>query len=101
MNNDIGKISEATNTVSDIHNQEVVPSYDVNMGLVLPLGSDNALMNAMVKRRKIENDAKKIGTEHRNTLIDTISYEVEFIDGTTEILTSKIISKNLLAPVDK
>ena len=44
---------------------------------------------------------KKIGTEHRNPLIDTRAYELEFIDGSTETLISNIIDKKLLAQVNK
>ena len=58
-------------------------------------------MHALVKRRKLDNDGKKIGTEHSNPFIDTRGYEVEFIDGTTETLTANIIVENLLAQVDE
>ena len=58
-------------------------------------------MHALVKRRKLDDDGKKNGTEHSNPFIDTRAYEVEFIDGTTETITANIIVKNLLAQVDK
>ena len=101
-NRDVGKTSEDPTTVPGIHDQDIVPSDAyVNMELGLPRGSDNALMHALVKIRKLDNDDKPIGTEHSNALIDTRSYEVEFIDGTTETLTSNIIDKNLLSQVNE
>ena len=62
-NIDIGKISEAPTTVPGINDQEVVPSDAyVNMELGLPLGLDDALMHAMVKIRKLDDNDKPIGT---------------------------------------
>ena len=56
-------------------------------------------MHALVKRSNMCDDSKPIGTEHRNPLIDTRAYEVEFIDVNTETLTSNSIAKNILAQV--
>ena len=35
--------------------------------------SDNGLMHAVVKQRKLDNNGKPIGTEHSNPFIDTRS----------------------------
>ena len=58
--------------------------------------SYNGLMHAVVKQRNLDNYDKPIGTEHSNPLIDIREYEVEFIYGNTETLTSKIIIKTYL-----
>ena len=58
-------------------------------------------MHAIVKRRKLDDDGNPIGTESTNPLVDTRIYEIGFIDGTTETITSKIISENLFAQVDE
>ena len=63
-------------------------------------GCFNALMHALVRRRKIKDDGKQIGTEHRNPLINTRAYEDEFIDVTTVSITTNIIYENLLSQVD-
>ena len=63
---------------------------DVELGL--PRGEDGSLMHAIVKRRKLDDDGNPIGTEITNPLVDMRAYEIEFIDGTTEKLTSKIIA---------
>ena len=40
-----------------------------------------------------------MGRPHNNPLLDHRQYEVEFLDGRTEILTANIIDDNLLAQV--
>ena len=62
------------------------------MELGIPRAEDDSLMHAIVKRRKLDDDGNPIGTEITNPLIDAREYEIEFIDGTTEILTANIIS---------
>ena len=96
-NINVGEISEAPTTITGIHDQEVVPSDSYfNMELGFSRVSDNGLIHAVVKRRNIDDDGKPTGTKHSNPLIDTRAYEIEFIDGTTETLTNKIIAYNLL-----
>ena len=60
---DVGKVSEAPTTVPNIHDKDIIPSdaYS-NMGLGLLRGSDNALMHALVKRRKLDDYGKPVGT---------------------------------------
>ena len=93
---------EGPTPVPGIHDQETVPrdAY-VDMELGLPRGEDDSLMHAIVKRRKLDDDGNPIGTESTNPLVDMRAYKIEFIDGTTEILTANIISDNLLAQVDE
>ena len=99
-NSNIEKISESPTNIPGIHDQQFVTSDAyVNMESGLPQGSDDALMHAMVKKSKLDDDGKPICKELINTLIDTREYEVEFIDGTTETLTANIIDKNLPAKV--
>ena len=64
----------------------------VDMELGLPRGEDDSLMHGIVKMRKPDDDGNPIGTESTNPLVDMRAYEIEFIDGTTEKLTSKIIA---------
>ena len=73
----------------------------VDMELGLPHGEDGSLMHAIVKRRKLDDDGNPIGPEITNPLVDMRAYENEFIDGTTETLTTNIIAENLLAQVDE
>ena len=56
-------------------------------------------MHAILKQRKLDDYGNPIGTESTNQLVDTRAYEIEFIDGTTEILIANIIVENLLAHI--
>ena len=73
----------------------------LNMEVGLPRGDDDALMHAIVKKRKLDDNGLQIGTYHNNLLLDTRAYEVEYSDGTIKILTANIIAENLLAQVDE
>ena len=73
----------------------------VNMELGLPRKDYDRLMHATVKRRKLNNEGKAVGNINNNPLIDTIPYEVEFDDVTTEVLTITIIANNLLEQVNE
>jgi hypothetical protein len=72
----------------------------VNMELGLPRGPDDELRRAHVKRRAIDVNGRPIGRPSTNPLLDSRQYEVEYLDGETEILTANIIAENLLAQVN-
>ena len=82
------------------NSEELFDPY-VHMEIGLPRGTDNALEHATVKRRAIDVDGKPMGVAHKNPLLDTRIYEVEFIDGTIEKLSANIIAENLLSQVDE
>ena len=42
-----------------------------------------------------------VGIAHSNPLLDTRKYQVEFDDGTNEIITANIIAENILSQVDE
>ena len=53
-----------------------------------------------MKRRAVDEDGRPIGRPSNNPLLDSRKYEVEYTDGTTEILAANTIAENLLAQVD-
>ena len=71
------------------------------MALGLPRKYDDGLMHAIVKRRKLDNEGKAVGKMNTNPLLDTRAYEVDFYDGTIEVLTANIVSENLLGKIDE
>jgi hypothetical protein len=71
------------------------------MELGLPRGQDDELAYARVKRRAVDVEGKPVGRPSTNPLLDSRQYEVEFMDGDTEILTANIIAENFLAQVDE
>jgi hypothetical protein len=71
------------------------------MELGLPRVQDDELAYARVKRRAVDVEGKPVGRPSTNPLLDARQYEVEFMDGDTEILTANIIAENSLAQVDE
>ena len=61
---------------------------------------DEGLHHARVKRRAVDEDGKPIGKPSNNPLLDSRQYEVEYSEGTVEVLAANIIAENLLAQVD-
>ena len=74
---------------------------DTYLGMELGIRRDEeGLHHALVKRRAVDDDNKPIGRPSNNPLLDSRQYEVEYSDGTIEVLTANIIAENLLAQVD-
>jgi hypothetical protein len=67
----------------------------------LPRGEDNTLVHAHLKRRAVAVKGRPAGRASTNPLLNSRQYEVEFMDGETEILTANIIPENLLAQVNE
>ena len=86
--------------MDDLEQSHEVDPY-LNMELGLPRGTDGELHHATVKRRRVDDDGNPIGSSHKNPILDSREYDVEFLDGTVEILTANIIAENLLAQVDE
>lgn len=88
----------------DLPKEEQIDQFDdwyVHMELGMPRGADGDLERATVKRRAIDVDGKPIGVAHKNPFLDTRQYEVEYLDGTIEIVPANLIAENLLAQVDE
>ena len=77
------------------------PDPYINMEIGLPRMGTDGLQSARVKRRALDMDGTPIGEPHSNPLLDHRQYEVEFVDGSTEVLTANIIAENILAQVDE
>ena len=60
---------------------------------------DEGLHRARVKKRSVDQDGRPIGRPSNNPLLDSRRYKVEYLDGTTEVLTANIIAEKLLARV--
>ena len=67
----------------------------------LPRGPDGELENAIVKKRAVDIDDVPIGKANVNPILDTRKYEVEFEDGTIEILSANVLAENILSQVDE
>jgi hypothetical protein len=94
--------SDTIKHVDETENMEIgkVDPY-LNMELGLPRGADDSLVHAHVKRRAVDVEGRPVGRASTNPLLGSRQYEVEFMDGESEILTANIIAENLLAQVDE
>lgn len=72
----------------------------LSANVVLP-DSDGVLQHATVRRRKRDEDGNLIGHSHRNPILDTSLYEVEFEDGNIHTYTANVIADSLYAQVDE
>ena len=73
----------------------------INMEVGLPRGPDGELESAVVKKRAVDVDDMPIGKANDNPVLDTRRYEVEFKDGTIEIISANVLAENILSQVDE
>ena len=55
---------------------------------------------ATLKRRVRNEDGTVVGNHHRNTLMDTREYELEYDDGTHDRYLANVIAENLYSQID-
>ena len=87
--------------IDELKKTEVDSDPYLRMEVGMPRGADNELQHAIVKRRALDDNGKPYGTPHNNPLLDTRRYEVEYIDGSIEIMSANIIAENVLAQVNE
>ena len=102
---------EFNDEMQNVMNDETIKEADeifdarddpyLNMEIGLPRGEDGEREHAIVKRRAIDVDGKPVGKSNTNPILDSSLYEVEYIDGTVEIMPANLIAENLLAQVDE
>ncbi|KAI2503448.1 Reverse transcriptase (RNA-dependent DNA polymerase) [Fragilaria crotonensis] len=75
-------------------------TYDQYVGaeVVLPIG--DTMMSAKVRGRKRQHDGTLVGKANPNPILDTRTYEVEFMDGQKAELTANVIAQNMYAQCD-
>ena len=70
----------------------------ISAEVLLPQGEEKQL--AKVLRRSVNRDDKTIGQHHKNHLLNTLVYDIEFPDSDVKKYSANIIAENLLAQVD-
>ena len=73
----------------------------IDMELGMPRGPEGQLLHAKVKRRAIDNDGKPLGVASSNPITDTRLYEIEYMDGSAEVVPANVIAENILSQVDE
>ena len=91
------KISD--DSIKDVDALNAQDEY-VNMELGVPRGPDGELENVKVKKRALDVDGMPIGKANKNHMLDTRAYEVEYGDGTIEIMYTNAIVECILSQVD-
>jgi len=85
----------------DHYNQEYgVDDPYIGMNLGLAHGPSDELQQAKVKKRIIDDDGKPVGIANKNPLLDLRQYEVEFLDGESEVMTANLIAENIISRTD-
>ena len=72
----------------------------IGMNLGLPRGPDDELQHAKVKKRVIDDDGVPVGISNKNPLLDMRQYEVEYVNGESEIMTANLIAENIISQTD-
>ena len=93
-------ISDSSVPDAEDYSPDTFDGY-LSMQIGIPRGSDNELHYAKVKKRAVDEDGRPVGKSSNNPLTDTRQYEVEFEDGSIEVLAANIIAENVLAQVDE
>ena len=88
--------------VKDNDDHFALDTYDtyLNMELALPQGDSLEPTRARVTKRLKDANGIPIGTTDDNPLLDTMMYEVEYLDGERTSLSANHIAENLFAQVD-
>ena len=70
----------------------------ISAEVLLPRGEEQQL--AKVLRRSVDQDGQVIGQHHKNSLLNTLMYDIEFPNGDVRKFAANIIAVNLLAQVN-
>ena len=96
---------EDTELAEPLENQDAdsytPESLDEYLGATLLLPHGDGVQRARVLRRQQDPLGKPVGKRHSNPIFDSRMYEVEFPDGSTDVMTTNLIAENLYSQVDK
>jgi hypothetical protein len=82
----------------EYYSPEAFDQY-LSVNVLLDRGGDTML--GTVKQRKRDSDGNPVGRSNTNPLLDTREYEVEFPDGSIDVLTANAIAESLYSQVDE
>ena len=76
------------------------PAYDKIINAEVLLQNGDSLQTARVQRRSIGPDGTTVGKYNDNPFMNSITYDVEFPDGTVKEYSANVIAENMLSQVD-
>ena len=88
-------IDDNTNQLLDQH-----PAYDLLIHSEVLLPHRYKLQNANILRRSLDPTGRSVGCYHKNPILNTLVYDVEFLDGGVKEYSANVIAENLLSQVD-
>jgi hypothetical protein len=86
--------------IDDVKDDDGVDTYDQYVGthVRVPIGDD--ILSGKVFRRKRDLDYNVSGRANSNSMLDTKTYEIEFLDGRRNEYTDNVIADNMYAQCD-
>jgi hypothetical protein len=86
--------------IDDIKEEHDVDTYYQYVGAPVRVPTGNDIRSGKVVRRKRDLDGAMRGRANANSMLDTRTYEIEFIDGRSDEYTSNGIAENMYAQCD-
>lgn len=87
-------------TVKEADDYFTSDAYDQYLTAEVLIPQGGVMKKAVVKRRATDQDGNPIGRRNPNPILDSREYEVQFPDGSVDILTANKISESILTQVD-
>ena len=94
---------DAVKDLDDLDKDTDANEYDdeyLYQGIELEKGENDENRFAHVKKRAVDSDGKPIGKPNYDPRLDSRLYEIEYLDGNTEILSENTIAESLINDVD-
>ena len=76
------------------------PSYDLLIHYEIILPHRDKIRNAKILRRSLDPTGRSVGCYHKNPILNTLVYDVEFPDGEVKEYSANVIAENPLSQVD-
>ena len=83
---------------NDRDNEDIFDSY-LGAEILLSDQDGNKILAKVIKKVK-DNEGNPVGTRHNNPMFDTLEYNVEISDGSSQELTDNIIAESMFTQVD-
>jgi hypothetical protein len=86
--------------IDDVKNEDDVDTYDQYVGADVRVPIGDEIRTGKVARNKRELDGTARGRANTNSMLDTRTYEIEFLDGRGDDYTANVIAENVYEQYD-
>jgi hypothetical protein len=86
--------------IDDIKEENDVDTYDQYFGdhVMVPIGDEIHFRKVVRSNRELDGTVR--GGSNSNSMLDTMTYEIEFTDGRSDEYTANVIAENMYAQCD-